>query len=162
MHLHVGEFEYDLADTIRITVVLLVWTAHDHLVQKLTHKLVTLLETVVSALRTVISDPLLALATQCLIALQAVVGICHQVKAHRARKGLLKELITLEICTTAITEATCLGRGLAEERLAPSGSCATSHFEVMVVHLVTKILLHDERLISQVSWPVEHATRIND
>ena len=161
MHLHVGEFEDDLADTIRITVVLLVRAAQDHLVQELTHKLVTLLETVVSTLRTVISDPLLALSTQCLIALQAVVGICHQVKAHRARKGLLKELITLEICSTAI-EATCLRRGLAEERLAPRGSCATSHFEVMVVHLVTKILLHDERLISQVSWPVKHATRIND
>ena len=84
VHLHVGEFEHDFADTVRVAVVLLVRAAEDHLVQQLAHKLVALLKPVVPALRTGISDPLLALAAQCLITLQAVMRIRDQVEAHRA------------------------------------------------------------------------------
>ena len=69
MHLHVGEFEDDFADTVRIAVIFLVWTAQYHLVEKLSDKLVTLLEASMSALRTGISDPLRTRATQCLITL---------------------------------------------------------------------------------------------
>ena len=124
-------------------MVLLVRTTQNHLVKKLPNKLVTLLESMVPALRTGIVDSSLTRPAQSLIALQAVMRICHQVEAHWAGKGLFKELTLLLLIGRdfACSKAAAVGRGYCVEvRLSATGPLnmlvILLHAQLLLVHTI--------------------------
>ena len=93
MNLHIGELKHDFTYSVCVPVELFIWTAQYHLIEKLPNELVSLFKSVMSALRTAVSDPCFARSAQSLIALQAIVRIRHQVEAYRAREGFLEEFV---------------------------------------------------------------------
>lgn len=77
MYLHVAKFKDDFAYAVRVLVELLVRAADDDLVEQLPHQLVSFLETVAPALRTVMVNSRLALPAEGLVAREAILRLSH-------------------------------------------------------------------------------------
>ena len=67
--------------------------AHDDLVKQLANQFVSFLEAFLAALRTLVFDFFTAHTAKCLIALQAILWICNEVKTDRTRQCLFEEFI---------------------------------------------------------------------
>ena len=83
MNLHILELKNYFANTISVSMKLLIGACDNHLIKKLADEFVTLFEAVMATVRTLFLDSFSAQSTERLITLEAVKGICDKVEADR-------------------------------------------------------------------------------